>query len=144
MVNQRGSTEEMDAAIIIDHDGDTWRIVGIGTRRDGKAYCHLASTTRKQRNGNNPIQIADWIDEAVIEAGRTQRGTGPDGMTNQQSINDILTTALQEVRRQHGLAAHTVRVEWTDTVDRPAIAVTRIEVEGSVNAALAQEQGGER
>lgn len=50
-----------------------------------------------------------------------------------QSINDILSSALQEVRRKHGIAAHTIRVEWTGTVDRPAIAITRIEVEGSVN-----------
>ena len=61
-------------------------------------------------------------------------------MTNQQSINDILEAALQEVRRQHGLAAHTIRVEWTGTIGHPAIAITRIEVEGSVNAALAQGQ----
>ena len=59
-------------------------------------------------------------------------------MTNQQSINDILSAALHEVRQKHGLAAHTIRVEWTGTLDRPAIAVTRIEVEGSVNDALAQ------
>ena len=59
-----------------------------------------------------------------------------------QSINDILSSALQEVRRQHGLAAHTIRVEWLGTVDRPAIAITGIEVEGSVNDALAQGQGG--
>lgn len=61
-------------------------------------------------------------------------------MTNHQSIHDILEAALQEVRRQHGLAAHTIRVEWMGTVDRPAIAITRIEVEGSVNDALAQGQ----
>lgn len=59
-----------------------------------------------------------------------------------QSINDILTAALQEVRQKHGLAAHTIRAEWTGTLDRPAIAITRIEVEGSVNNALAQGQGG--
>jgi len=63
-------------------------------------------------------------------------------MTNQQSINDILSAALQEVRQKHGLAAHTIRVEWIGTVDRPAIAITSIEVEGSVNDALAQGQGG--
>lgn len=63
-------------------------------------------------------------------------------MANQQSINDILTAALQEVRNEHGLAAHTIRVEWLGTVDRPAIAITRIEVEGSVNAALEQGRGG--
>lgn len=63
-------------------------------------------------------------------------------MTNQQSINDILTAALYEVRQKHGLAAHTIRVEWTGTLGHPAIAITRIEVEGRVNAALAQEQGG--
>lgn len=65
--------------IIINHDGDTWRILSIGTRRDGKAYCHLASTTRsrKQRNGENPVQMGDWIDEAVIEAGRATYSNGP-------------------------------------------------------------------
>lgn len=59
-------------------------------------------------------------------------------MSSQQSTHDILTAALQEVRQKHGLAAHTIRVEWIGTVDRPAIAITSIEVEGSVNAALAQ------
>lgn len=58
----------------IQHDGDTWRILAIGARRDGKAYCHLSSTTRsrQQRNGSNPIQMCDWIDEVVIEASPAQ------------------------------------------------------------------------
>lgn len=59
-------------------------------------------------------------------------------MTKQQSIHDILSAALLEVRRQHGLAAHTIRVEWMGTAGRPSVAVTRIDVEGSANAALAQ------
>ena len=45
-------------------DGDTWNILSKGvTRADGKTYCHLANTTRfiKQRNGQRPIQICDWI-----------------------------------------------------------------------------------
>lgn len=62
-------------------------------------------------------------------------------MTNKQSINDILTAALQEVRQKHGLAAHTIRAEWTGTLRRPAVAITRIEVEGSVNDAHEQGQG---
>lgn len=47
----------------INHDGDTWRVIGIGATSDGKTFLHLASTTRfrKQRNGNCPIQICDWI-----------------------------------------------------------------------------------
>lgn len=60
-------------------------------------------------------------------------------MDKRQSINDILTAALQDVRQKHGLAVHTIRVEWQGTVDRPAIAISRIEVEGSVNDA--HEQG---
>ena len=29
---------------VIDHDGNSWRIVGIGiTREDGLTYCHLSS-----------------------------------------------------------------------------------------------------
>lgn len=49
---------------IIDHDGDRWEVLALGTERDGKVYTHLASTTRcrKQRNGNNPIQVCDWIE----------------------------------------------------------------------------------
>lgn len=52
----------------IGHEGDTWRIIGTGTARDGKIYCHLASTTRgnHQRNGWNPIQMCDWIDEKMV------------------------------------------------------------------------------
>lgn len=61
-------------------------------------------------------------------------------MTKQQSIHDILMTALQEIRSQHGFAAHTIRVEWLGTIDRPSIAVTRIGVKGSANVALAQEE----
>lgn len=61
-------------------------------------------------------------------------------MSNQQSIHDILMAALQEIREQHGFAAHTIRVEWLGTFDRPSIAIARIEVEGSANVALAQEQ----
>ena len=48
----------------IDHDGDTWEIIGIGrTREDGRIYLHLASTTRffPQRNGKRPAMIADWL-----------------------------------------------------------------------------------
>lgn len=54
--------------IIIKYDGDTWRLLGEGACRDGKVYCQLASTTRgrMQRNGWNPLQICDWIDQQVI------------------------------------------------------------------------------
>jgi len=47
--------------ITIKHDGDTWNILSEGATRDGKTYCHLASTTRfrQQRNGANPVQICD-------------------------------------------------------------------------------------
>ena len=61
-------------------------------------------------------------------------------MTNRRSIHDILKAALQEVRLQHGLAVHTIRVEWAGTIDRPAIAIIGIEFEGSVNDALTQAQ----
>lgn len=50
---------------IIEWDGDTWKIVGLGTRIDGKVNTHLASTTRgrQQRNGFYPIQMVDWLPE---------------------------------------------------------------------------------
>lgn len=50
---------------VIEHDGDLWRVLATGaTDEHGRVYCQLASTTRarQQRNGANPIQIADWVD----------------------------------------------------------------------------------
>jgi hypothetical protein len=54
--------------IKIQIDGDIWNLVGEGATRDGKTYCHLASTTRfrQQRNGRCPVQMCDWIDNVVI------------------------------------------------------------------------------
>lgn len=48
---------------LIKHDGDEWKILGIGAKLDGKVYLHLASTTRyrKQRNGLVPVQMGDWL-----------------------------------------------------------------------------------
>lgn len=54
----------------INHDGETWKVVSLGARRDGKVFCHLAHTFlgRHQRNGWYPVQICDWLDESVVEA----------------------------------------------------------------------------
>lgn len=53
----------------IELDGDTWRVLNLGTRDNGKVYAHLASTTRfrKQRNGDVPIQAGVWIDEELVK-----------------------------------------------------------------------------
>jgi hypothetical protein len=60
--------------ITIQHDNDTWSILSEGATRDGKIFCHLASTTRfrRQRNGANPVQICEWIDHVVILAAAQQ------------------------------------------------------------------------
>lgn len=55
---------------VIAHMGDTWRIVAVGTQRDGNTYCHMASTHlgRQQKNGWMPVQIGDWVDTEVLKA----------------------------------------------------------------------------
>lgn len=70
--------------IIIKHDGDTWRILSEGATRDGKTYCHLASTTRfrAQKNGNVPVQMCDWIDHAVILSGAIETEEKQRAITN--------------------------------------------------------------
>jgi hypothetical protein len=54
---------------VIVHMGDTWRVIGIGAKRNGNTFCHLASTHRgnKQKNGWMPAQINDWVDNAVLQ-----------------------------------------------------------------------------
>lgn len=52
----------------IKYEGDTWQILAKGASRDGKTYVHLASTTRfrHQKNGKVPVQMCDWVDDALI------------------------------------------------------------------------------
>ena len=61
--------------LIIEHEGETWKLLSRGISRNGKVYCHLASTTRftEQRNGRLPMQIGDWIDAEVIARAQEQR-----------------------------------------------------------------------
>lgn len=61
--------------LTIPHDGDIWRIVAQGATREGKVYCHLASTTKgvQQHNGWNPMQICDWIDADLVLSYAIQR-----------------------------------------------------------------------
>lgn len=52
----------------IQWDGDTWRILATGAKRDGKTCCHLASTTRfvPQKNGKRAVQMCDWLPDDLI------------------------------------------------------------------------------
>ena len=54
---------------MIQHDDETWRVLSIGVERDSRTFAHLASLTRgrHQRNGFVPAQIADYIDNALLQ-----------------------------------------------------------------------------
>jgi hypothetical protein len=54
---------------IIEHAGDTWRVMGIGVASSGAHLCHLASTTRfqaPQKNGIPPVQTLDWVPNEIL------------------------------------------------------------------------------
>ncbi len=87
-------------SITINYEGDTWRVIGEGTVRDGKVYCHLASTTRgtQQRNGWFPLQMGDWIDQQLILSAAIQREEA------QRAI-----TSYYDYRANSGQAALTAR-----------------------------------
>lgn len=60
---------EVDVLPVIEHDGDRWRVLATGAKDEaGRVLCHLASTTRviRQRNGDRPVQMADWIAPEVL------------------------------------------------------------------------------
>lgn len=52
-------------------------------------------------------------------------------MTTEQSksIREILEEALNEIRREHGVSVHSVRVEWLGTMVEPETAPVYIDVE---------------
>lgn len=54
--------------LLIEHEGEVWKLLGTGSVRDGKVYCHLSSTTRGryQKNGWYPLGMCDWIDKKVL------------------------------------------------------------------------------
>ena len=56
--------------LVIHFENEDWKILGEGTVKDGKVYCHLASTTRgqRQKNGFRPIQMAGWVPQELILA----------------------------------------------------------------------------
>lgn len=55
---------------LVDHEGDTWRVLQTGRRDDETTLCHLASTTRgwQQRNGWYPVQAQASIPNATLKA----------------------------------------------------------------------------
>lgn len=66
-------TESNDSApkmgqVVIVIEGESWRLLGTGTVRDGLVLCHLAHATkgRQQRNGWMPIQCCEWVDQNIL------------------------------------------------------------------------------
>lgn len=57
---------------LVTLEGDTWRIIGVGTvTEDGaRVYLHLSSQTRsrRQRNGDCPVQRVDYYPVADVLA----------------------------------------------------------------------------
>ena len=56
----------------IVHMGHAWEVINVGAQRDGNTFCHLANLYqfRQQKNGRVPVQIADWVDTAVLKASK--------------------------------------------------------------------------
>jgi hypothetical protein len=88
---------EKKMSIIIEHDGDTWRILSEGRTDGDKTFCHLASTTRfrVQKNGKNPIQMCDWIENNRILSSAMQ--------AEELMRNDYIT-AYYDDRNNSGLS----------------------------------------
>lgn len=59
---------EQGADPVIEHNGDTWRVIGISTGVNGAHLCHLASKTRTQRPpfDDSPVQCLDRISDDVL------------------------------------------------------------------------------
>lgn len=64
----------MSSHLLLSLDGDTWKLLGTGAKREGATYCHLASITRfrEQRNGRVPVQIGEWVDDHLLEEAQTR------------------------------------------------------------------------
>lgn len=81
----------MSADLVIEHEGDTWRVIGQGATRPGQRYCHLASTTRgrQQRNGTVWVQVADWIDDEILAQATAETAAPPRGNFPLRPLSNI-------------------------------------------------------
>lgn len=48
------------------------------------------------------------------------------------SIDDQLKAVLLAIRERYGVALESISVQWADLLERPAVAVTSIEVKGRI------------
>ncbi len=64
----------MSSNFLLSLNGDTWKLLGTGAKREGTTYCHLASTTRfrEQRNGRVPIQMGEWVPDHLLDELQTR------------------------------------------------------------------------
>lgn len=51
-------------------------------------------------------------------------------MNNQESMHQILKSALNEIRAKYGLALYTINVEWRGTGDQPDRSVAELGLNG--------------
>lgn len=67
--NVPAAGQPLQHAAMVDHDGDTWRVLSTGRFDQGRVICHLASITRFQyhANGRTPVQITDSLLAATVE-----------------------------------------------------------------------------
>lgn len=64
----------MSNELIIEHDGDTWRVLGTGVDSGNERLCLLASTTRLRWNSTtDPLQISDLVPIAALLEAEKQK-----------------------------------------------------------------------
>lgn len=51
----------------IQHDGETWLVLGTGVNRGGKTYCHLKSAGLARPDGSHTM-IVDWVPNGVLRS----------------------------------------------------------------------------
>lgn len=59
----------MDTKNSLFIDGQYWIVLSKGAERDGKTFCHLASTLHGtwQKNGFYPDQMCDWVESERVK-----------------------------------------------------------------------------
>ena len=67
MSNQMDKQQFLDKTLV--HMGEDWKVIGVGTQRDGATFCHLLNLHRgrQQKNGWVGVQIGDWVDTEVLK-----------------------------------------------------------------------------
>lgn len=111
----------MSNELIIEHDGDTWRVLGTGIDSGNERLCLLASTTRLRWNSTtDPLQISVFVPIAALTAAAVAKpvaaAPAPKPPVNKKLLQRIEQLFTEKLQSKTGWGRNEILALYRDAV----------------------------